>query len=167
MIVSSGEEGAGEEATYRDRQLVLQRWPLASSIGRTCLTFNFSDKEDDVHHDFAWTRTNFSRKINMVPNGEYIESDKVFSTFAKVKSPSSTNKWSLVFSHCPWHGPWMAAVPLPKVPSLSYLSFIHCCLKRTFVNPLFSSGKDCEDEEHVSILLEVVSRFPSFRSASL
>ena len=36
-----------------------------------------SDKEDDVHHDFAWTITNFSRKINMVPNGEYIESDKV------------------------------------------------------------------------------------------
>ena len=65
----------------------------------------FRDKEEDVHHDFAWTITNFSRKINMVPNGEYIESDKVFSTFAKVKSPSSTNKWSLVFSHCPWHGP--------------------------------------------------------------
>ena len=34
------------------------------------------DKEDDVHHDFAWTITNFSRKINVVPNGEYIESDK-------------------------------------------------------------------------------------------
>ena len=36
----------------------------------------YRDKEDDVHHDFAWTITNFSRKINVVPNGEYIESDK-------------------------------------------------------------------------------------------
>ena len=34
------------------------------------------DKEDDVHHDFAWTITNFSRKTSVVPNGEYIESDK-------------------------------------------------------------------------------------------
>ena len=41
------------------------------------MTIIRSDKEDDVHHDFAWTITNFSRKINMVPNGEYIESDKV------------------------------------------------------------------------------------------
>ena len=31
----------------------------------------FRDKEEDVHHDFAWTITNFSRKINLVPNGEY------------------------------------------------------------------------------------------------
>ena len=38
--------------------------------------FCFRDKEEDVHHDFAWTITNFSRKINGVPNGEYIESDK-------------------------------------------------------------------------------------------
>ena len=30
----------------------------------------FRDKEEDVHHDFAWTITNFSRKINLVPNGE-------------------------------------------------------------------------------------------------
>ena len=29
----------------------------------------FRDKEEDVHHDFAWTITNFSRKINLVPNG--------------------------------------------------------------------------------------------------
>ena len=41
------------------------------------MTLSNADKEDDVHHDFAWTITNFSRKINMVPNGEYIESDKV------------------------------------------------------------------------------------------
>ena len=41
------------------------------------MTLYNADKEDDVHHDFAWTITNFSRKINMVPNGEYIESDKV------------------------------------------------------------------------------------------
>ena len=64
----------------------------------------FRDKEEDVHHDFAWTITNFSRKINMVPNGEYIESDKVLTcTFAKDEAPPS--KWSLVFSHSPWHGP--------------------------------------------------------------
>ena len=31
----------------------------------------FRDKEEDVHHDFAWTITNFSRKINLVPNGEW------------------------------------------------------------------------------------------------
>ena len=31
----------------------------------------YRDKEDDVHHDFAWTITNFSRKINVVPNSEY------------------------------------------------------------------------------------------------
>ena len=30
----------------------------------------FRDKEEDVHHDFAWTITNFSRKINVVPNSE-------------------------------------------------------------------------------------------------
>ena len=30
----------------------------------------YRDKEDDVHHDFAWTITNFSRKINVVPNSE-------------------------------------------------------------------------------------------------
>ena len=31
----------------------------------------YRDKEDDVHHDFAWTITNFSRKINVVPNSKY------------------------------------------------------------------------------------------------
>ena len=72
------------------------------------------DKEDDVHHDFAWTITNFSRKINMVPNGEYIESDK-FS----VTAHGMDLEWQLC---------------------------------------LYPSGKDCEDEEHVSILLELVSR---------
>ena len=30
----------------------------------------YRDKEDDVHHDFAWTITNFSRKINVVPNSK-------------------------------------------------------------------------------------------------
>ena len=42
----------------------------------------YRDKEDDVHHDFAWTITNFSRKTNVVPNGEYIESDKVRSNIS-------------------------------------------------------------------------------------
>ena len=27
----------------------------------------YRDKEEDVHHDFVWTITNFSRKINVVP----------------------------------------------------------------------------------------------------
>ena len=63
--------------------------------------------EDDVHHDFTWTITNFSRKISVVPNGEYIESDK-FSTTA--------------------HG-----------RDLEWLIY------------LYLSGKDSEDEEHVSI----------------
>jgi len=74
----------------------------------------YRDKEDDVHHDFAWTITNFSRKINMVPNGEYIESDKFFVT-----AHGMDLEWQLC---------------------------------------LYPSGKDCEDEEHVSILLELVSR---------
>jgi len=74
----------------------------------------YRDKEDDVHHDFAWTITNFSRKINVVPNGEYIESDK-FS----VSAHGMDLEWQLC---------------------------------------LYPSGKDCEDEEHVSILLELVSR---------
>ena len=30
----------------------------------------YRDKEEDVHHDFAWTITNFSRKINVVPNSK-------------------------------------------------------------------------------------------------
>ena len=30
----------------------------------------YRDKEEDVHHDFAWTITNFSRKISVVPNSE-------------------------------------------------------------------------------------------------
>ena len=32
----------------------------------------YRDKEDDVHHDFAWTITNFSRKINVVPNSKLL-----------------------------------------------------------------------------------------------
>ena len=89
----------------------------------------FRDKEEDVHHDFAWTITNFSRKINLVPNGknslhcfcsiyqlsgEYIESDKFF-----VSAHGMDLEWQLC---------------------------------------LYPSGKDCDDEEHVSILLELVSR---------
>lgn len=74
----------------------------------------YRDKEDDVHHDFAWTITNFSRKTSVVPNGEYIESDK-FS----VTAHGMDLEWQLC---------------------------------------LYPSGKDCEDEEHVSILLELVSR---------
>ena len=31
----------------------------------------YRDKEEDVHHDFAWTITNFSRKINVVPNSKF------------------------------------------------------------------------------------------------
>lgn len=74
----------------------------------------YRDKEDDVHHDFAWTITNFSRKISTVPNGEYIESDK-FS----VTAHGMDLEWQLC---------------------------------------LYPAGKDSEDEEHVSILLELVSR---------
>jgi len=74
----------------------------------------YRDKEEDVHHDFAWTITNFSRKISVMPNGEYIESDK-FS----VTAHGMDLEWQLC---------------------------------------LYPSGKDCEDEEHVSILLELVSR---------
>lgn len=74
----------------------------------------YRDKEEDVHHDFAWTITNFSRKINGVPNGEYIESDK-FS----VTAHGMDLEWQLC---------------------------------------LYPAGKDGEDEEHVSILLELVSR---------
>jgi len=74
----------------------------------------YRDKEEDVHHDFAWTITNFSRKINGVPNGEYIESDK-FS----VSAHGMDLEWQLC---------------------------------------LYPAGKDGEDEEHVSILLELVSR---------
>ena len=33
----------------------------------------YRDKEDDVHHDFAWTITNFSRKINVVPNSKFCQ----------------------------------------------------------------------------------------------
>lgn len=74
----------------------------------------YRDKEEDVHHDFAWTITNFTRKISGVPNGEYIESDK-FS----VTAHGMDLEWQLC---------------------------------------LYPSGKDGEDEEHVSILLELVSR---------
>ena len=92
----------------------------------------YRDKEDDVHHDFAWTITNFSRKINVVPNGEYIESDKFFVSA---------------------HGmdlEWQVLIYRPMLIILKFFPFIQLCL--------YPSGKDCEDEEHVSILLELVSR---------
>lgn len=78
----------------------------------------YRDKEEDVHHDFAWTITNFSRKINGVPNGEYIESDKF-----NVSAHGMDLEWQLC---------------------------------------LYPSGKDSEDEDHVSILLELVSRSLTF-----
>lgn len=74
----------------------------------------YRDKEEDVHHDFAWTITNFGRKIVSIPNGEYIESDKFC-----VHAHGMDLEWQLC---------------------------------------LYPSGKDGEDEEHVSILLELVSR---------
>ena len=52
------------------KEVPVKRPPIETA--RWC----YRDKEDDVHHDFAWTITNFSRKINVEPNREYIESDK-------------------------------------------------------------------------------------------
>ena len=63
MAESSGADAAKKE--------LVRKPPIETA------SWCYRDKEDDVHHDFAWTITNFSRKINMVPNGEYIESDKV------------------------------------------------------------------------------------------
>ena len=40
----------------------------------------YRDKEDDVHHDFAWTITNFSRKINVVPNSKFCQHIKNIQT---------------------------------------------------------------------------------------
>jgi len=90
------------------REVVVKKPPIETA------SWCYRDKEEDVHHDFAWTITNFSRKISVVPNGEYIESDK-FS----VTAHGMDLEWQLC---------------------------------------LYPSGKDCEDEEHVSILLELVSR---------
>jgi len=78
----------------------------------------YRDKEADVLHDFAWTITNFSRKINGVQNGDYIESDKF-----NVSAHGMDLEWQLC---------------------------------------LYPSGKDSEDEDHVSILLELVSRSLTF-----
>jgi len=107
MAAVAGGGGAGEPGKEVKKELV-KKPPIETA------SWCYRDKEDDVHHDFAWTITNFSRKINMVPNGEYIESDK-FS----VTAHGMDLEWQLC---------------------------------------LYPSGKDCEDEEHVSILLELVSR---------
>ena len=66
MAAAGGEARREGEA----RKEVVKKPPIETA------SWCYRDKEDDVHHDFAWTITNFSRKINMVPNGEYIESDK-------------------------------------------------------------------------------------------
>ena len=65
-MAAAGGEGRREEG----RKEGVKKPPIETA------SWCYRDKEDDVHHDFAWTITNFSRKINMVPNGEYIESDK-------------------------------------------------------------------------------------------
>merc|ERR1711994_932409 len=103
-----GAGGAAGEPGKEVKKELVKKPPIETA------SWCYRDKEDDVHHDFAWTITNFSRKINMVPNGEYIESDK-FS----VTAHGMDLEWQLC---------------------------------------LYPSGKDCEDEEHVSILLELVSR---------
>ena len=48
----------------------------------------YRDKEDDVHHDFAWTITNFSRKINVVPNSKFTTSSFLIkhNTYSRIES---------------------------------------------------------------------------------
>ena len=112
------------EKVKEGKEVIVKKPPIETA------SWCFRDKEEDVHHDFAWTITNFSRKINLIPNGEssnsceaesycmmsgeYIESDKFF-----VSAHGMDLEWQLC---------------------------------------LYPSGKDCDDEEHVSILLELVSR---------
>ena len=64
MAESSGADAAKKE--------LVRKPPIETA------SWCYRDKEDDVHHDFAWTITNFSRKINVVPNsecccGQYVE----------------------------------------------------------------------------------------------
>ena len=112
------------EKVKEGKEVIVKKPPIETA------SWCFRDKEEDVHHDFAWTITNFSRKINLITNGEsstsylaeiywtmsgeYIESDKFF-----VSAHGMDLEWQLC---------------------------------------LYPSGKDCDDEEHVSILLELVSR---------
>ena len=56
MAESSGADAAKKE--------LVRKPPIETA------SWCYRDKEDDVHHDFAWTITNFSRKINVVPNSE-------------------------------------------------------------------------------------------------
>ena len=57
MAESSGADAAKKE--------LVRKPPIETA------SWCYRDKEDDVHHDFAWTITNFSRKINVVPNSEW------------------------------------------------------------------------------------------------
>ena len=63
----------------------------------------FRDKEEDVHHDFAWTITNFSRKINLVPNGE--NSLHCFCSIYQLYSQGNTSSQTS-FSFLPTEWTW-------------------------------------------------------------
>ena len=56
----------------------------------------YRDKEEDVHHDFAWTITSFSRKINKVASGECIESDKEINLTRRWLLPKQPTMNSLI-----------------------------------------------------------------------
>ena len=88
----------------------------------------YRDKEEDVHQDFVLTIINFSRKINVVPNSKF------FCNFL-LKYYSN-----LIFS--------AEYIESDKFHGMELEWQLY----------LYPSGKDCEDEEHVSILLELVSR---------
>ena len=92
----------------------------------------YRDKEEDVHQDFVLTIINFSRKINVVPNSKF------FCNFL-LKYYSNS------------------------IFSAEYIESDKFSVSANGMEPewqlcLYPSGKDCEDEEHVSILLELVSR---------
>ena len=63
MAESSGADAAKKE--------LVRKPPIETA------SWCYRDKEDDVHHDFAWTITNFSRKINVVPNSEWCELETI------------------------------------------------------------------------------------------
>ena len=73
----------------------------------------FRDKEEDVHHDFAWTITNFSRKINLVPNGEWCCSSNCCTNVYHF-SPRGIHRVGQVFRFCPRNGLGVAALSLPQ-----------------------------------------------------
>ena len=52
------------EKVKEGKEVIVKKPPIETA------SWCFRDKEEDVHHDFAWTITNFSRKINLIPNGE-------------------------------------------------------------------------------------------------